>query len=1102
MGSIVGNGTSQFGEPGQLGATATVLIAAAGGPAPRWDAAEEQPAAVLDAFEGLAGVSIAEHGGLRSQAGGADGTPVGVFASAPDAVAAAIALQREAGTHDAIRVALHSGPVTVAGLDGYGGPVVRRAARLLEVAHAGQVLLSDAASDRVAGHLGGGATLRHLGSHRLKDLGAPERVWQLCHPALAADFPPLRSLDALATNLPVQLTSFVGRGADIAAVLGELRRNRLVTLTGAGGVGKSRVALQVAAEVAGRAVDGVWWVELGPLSDPEQVPLAVATVLGLREERGRPLIGTLAEQLHSADVVLVVDNCEHVLDVVARLAGGLLLAAPGVRMLCTSREQLGVPGEVAWRVPSLDEQTSVELFRERAAQVRLGWRADAAQGEAIARICRRLDGLPLAIELAAARTRMMHPAQIAEGLDDRFRLLTGGTRQVVARQQTLEASVAWSYDLLHEREQAALRRLSVFAGGFTMDSAEAVCADGSDIGEYDVLDLLSRLVDKSLIAVDDDTASRYRLLETVRLYATHRLVDAAETEATRSRHLGYFLAYAERAEPALAGGEGPAMLARLEAERDNLRAALEWADTTGAHETMLRLVTALAVFWVLRGHTAEGGRWFARALAHDDVPSVVRARALWGAAHVAVYGDDHATCDLRCLQALAMARETDDPWTISRASNILSYLGLWHDPAGARAELARSIELARSSGDRWAQLDAMKMTTIAWTVEDNLDGAVAASDELFRVAEQFGNNFYVAWHHTVMALVALRRGDFSLARSECEHSLQLCRTVGDPSTAGVTIAWLGEVEAATGDWEAARNRYQAFLQRAAATGGDWGFPFALINLATLMNGCGQAGTAASLTGAAIAQLRSEPRQLPLLLAWLLAVHGAALLDADYAAAGAALAEASQIAATTGNPWLNSLVAHHLGRLARHQGDTGRAEDHQHRALALRHPHGLRPGVAESLEALAGLAAGHESASEAARLFAAAAAIRTSIGLARWPADQIAYDQDLATVRQHLDEAGFATAWAEGAALTDSQATAYATRARGQRRRPASGWPSLTPTETEVVQLLAQGLTNPQIAERLFISRATVKTHLIHVFSKLGVTTRAQLAAEATRRAIR
>jgi predicted ATPase/DNA-binding CsgD family transcriptional regulator len=1095
--------TAQPLRPGQQGANATVLIAAAGDPGPPWNSAEGQPAPVLDAVEAVAGVSIAGYQGVRSlPAGASGGTAIGVFASALDAIAAALALQEAAGPNGGIRVALDSGQVTVTGPDTYRGPAVARAARLAEIAHAGQILLSDASCDLVAELLSADVTLRHLGSHRLKDLSAPERVWQLCHPALAADFPALRSLTALATNLPVQLTSFIGRGTEVAAVLGQLRNNRLVTLTGAGGVGKSRLALQVAAEVAGRAVDGVWWVELGALTDPERVPAAVAAALGLREERERPLIDTLAGQLRGADLMLVIDNCEHVLDAVAVLAGELLAAAPGVRMLCTSREQIGLPGEMAWRVASLDEETSVELFSERAAQARPGWNADAAQVEVIARICRRLDGLPLAIELAAARTRMMHPAQIAEALDDRFRLLTGSTRQVVARQQTLEASVDWSYDLLDEQERAALRRLSAFAGGFTLAAAEAVCADGSDIEEYSVLELLSRLVDKSLITAEHDTGGRYRLLETVRHYATIRLVDAAETEATRNRHMSYFLASAEHAEPAVAGSDGPAVLGRLESEHDNLRAALEWAETTGAHETMLRLVAALAVFWVLRGHTADGGRWFARALAHDDSPSVTRARALWGAAHVAVYGDDHQTCDLRCAQALVIARDVGDPWTIARASNIVSYVGLWGDPSGARADLARSIELARAGGDTWAQLDGMKMTTIAWMVEDRLDDAAAASDQLLSLAEQVGNNFYIAWHHTVMAFVALRRGDFTATRTECARSLRLCRTVGDPSTAGVTIAWLGEVEAATGEWQAARDRYQAFLQRAAATGGDWGFPFAFINLATLLNGCGQAAAAASLTGPVIARLRGEAHQLPLLLAWLLAVHGAALLDTGDDAAGAALAEASQMAAATANPWLNALVANYLGRLADRQGDASRAEDHHHRALALRQGHGLRPGVAESLEAIAGLAARRESASEAARLFAAAAAIRTSIGLVRWPAEQTSYDQDLATVHRHLDEVSFAAAWAEGAALTDSQAAAYASRARGQRRRPASGWTSLTPTECEVVQLLAEGLTNPEIAERLFISRATVKTHLIHVFSKLSVSTRAQLAAEATRRAMR
>ena len=902
-------------------------------------------------------------------------------------------------------------------------------------------------------------------------------------------------------NLPVQLSSFVGRDTELAALSDLVRDHRLVTLTGAGGVGKSRLAVQVAAEIVDRPADGVWWVELGPVTDADRVVGAVASVLGFREEQERPLIETLAGQLSNAAMVLFIDNCEHVLDTTGKLVETLLLAAPGVRVVATSRESLGIAGEVAWRVPSLEEASAVELFVERAAQARPKWKADAEQIEVISRICRRLDGLPLAIELAAARTRMMHPARIAAGLDDRFRLLTGGNRTALPRQQTLEASVSWSYELLDEPERTVLRRLSVFTGGFTLEAAEAVCADGEVIEHYAVLDLVSRLVDKSLIAVDD-TDSRFRLLETILQFIRARLVDADEIGATRTAHLGYYLDYAEGVEPGLARRDGPLLLAQLDAEWDNLRASMEWAETTGAHELFLRLVTALAVFWVLRGHAAEGGRWFARALAFDGGPSVLRARALWGAAYVAIYADDHETRDLRSAQALVMAREVNDAWALARATNAVSYVSLWQDPAAARAELARSVELARSIGDEFGVADGIKMATIAWQVEDDHEGARPAFEELLRVAQELDNKFYIAWYHNGMALASLRRGEFALAREHCERSLELCRAVGDPSTAGVTIAWLGEVEAVTGQRDEARERYQTFLQRAAATGGDQGFPFAFINLMTLLVGCGQADIAAALTGQVIATGRDQMSRVPMIFAWLLTVHGSALSEIGDEAAFEALSQADHIAATANNPWLTALVKHHLGRLALRRDNPSQAEDLHHQALDLRHAHQLRPGVVESLEALAGLAVGHQSPAEAARLFAAADTSRTVLGLVRWPADQIRYDEDLGCVRQQLDESAFAAAWAEGCALSADEAVAYASRARGQRRRPTTGWSSLTPTETAVVELLAQGLTNPQIAERCFISRATVKTHLIHVFNKLGVTTRSQLAAEAARRAHR
>jgi predicted ATPase/class 3 adenylate cyclase/DNA-binding CsgD family transcriptional regulator len=998
-----------------------------------------------------------------------------------------------------VRMGLHSGVCDERNSD-YFGPAVNRTARLTALAHGGQVLVSGATAELLFDSLAEGVVLTDLGRHRLKDLGRPEHLFQLGAPELDDRFPPLASLDSpkVPNNLPPQMTSFVGRDSEIASLRNLICEHRLVTLTGAGGVGKSRLALQLAAEIVDGSPDGVWWVELGPLGDPDRVAGAVAAVLGFREEQERPLLETLAGQLRGLDLVLVIDNCEHVLDATGSLVEALLLAAPRLRVVATSREALGLAGEAAWRVPSLEEPGAVELFLERAGQARPGWQADDEATETIARICRRLDGLPLAIELAAARTRMMNPARIAAGLDDRFKLLTGGRRTAVPRQQTLEASVSWSYALLTDEERALLRRLSVFAGGFSIESAEAVCADGVLVEEYAVLDLVSRLADKSLI-VFDDLAGRYRMLETILQFARERLVEAEEMAATRAAHLAFYLDYAEEVEPLLVGGNGPALLAQLELERDNLTAALEWADTNGADESLLRLVTALALFWVLRGHTADGGRWFGRALAHDDGPSVIRARALWGAAYVAIYGDDHETGDLCAPQALAMARDLDDAWTIARATNAYNYVALWRNPSQARAELARGVEMARSIGDWFAVADGLKMATIAWQVEDDHDGGSADCEELLAVAKRLDNKFYEAWYHNVQALGALRRGEMVRARHECERSLELCRAVGDPSTAGVTIAWLGEVEALTGQHDEARARFETFLQRARATGGEQGFPFVFLNLMTLLVGCGEANIAALLLGSMIDdRVRAEASRLPMILSWALAVYGSALTESDEQAAHEALGEAERLAATANNPWLTGLVHHHLAQLATRQDNVERGEELHHHALAIRHGHGLRPGVAESLEALAGLAVRHQDATEAVRILAAVDQLRSDLGLARWPADQTRYDEHLQSARAQLGEAGFAAAWAEGQLLSIDEAVAYATRSRGHRRRTTTGWSSLTPTENSVVELLAQGLTNPQIAERLFISRATVKTHLIHVFSKLGVSTRSQLAADATR----
>jgi predicted ATPase len=600
----------------------------------------------------------------------------------------------------------------------------------------------------------------------------------------------------------------------------------------------------VAGEVVDRYADGVWFVELAPVADPERVPAAAARVLGLREEEGRPVLDTLCEQVRDLKALLLLDNCEHVVGACARLAEAVLEAAPGIRLLATSREPLGTAGEATWRVPSLDREASVRLFVERAAHARPGFTPTDDETPVIDDICRRLGGIPLAIELAAARVRIMHPARIAAALDDRFRLLTGGERTAVPRQQTLEASVAWSYDLLDVAERTLLRRLSVFVGGFTLDAAEQVC--GTDpLDAYGVLDLLARLVDKSLVQVrrSDAEEDRYGLLETIRLYAGQRLVESGDAAAIRHRHAEFFVALAERAEPELAAAPGPRWLARLEREHDDLRAALGWLDATGSAEDFLRLVTALTLFWELQGHLPEGGRWFARALAQEGPASPIGARALWGATHVAMYGDDFATAARRGPEALAMAEAVGDGWATARALNVRAYMRLWSEPEPARADLQRSIALGGKVGDNWAVADGLKMMTVAWMMQENHAEMARWAEELRGTAERLGNKFFLAWHQCVLGWIAVRRGDVHAGRESLEASLELCRQVGEPVTAGVAVAMLGEADFVAGRYEEARRRLEEFIPKASARGGATGIPIAQAVLGGIALAGGDARTA-------------------------------------------------------------------------------------------------------------------------------------------------------------------------------------------------------------------------------------------------------------------
>jgi predicted ATPase/class 3 adenylate cyclase len=1032
----------------------TFLMSDIEGSARLWEGDEEAMGVAIARHYELLDTAIALHGGVRPLEQGEGDSVVGAFARPLDALGAAVDVQRAfaeepwaGGRQLRVRLALHSGEAQLHGDGCYVGRALIRCARLRAVAHGGQTVLSGITRDLVADRLPNRVSLRDLGSHRLKDLSQPERVWQVCHPEVRNDFPRLRSLNAVINNLPTQLTSFVGREAELAELGQAFKAARLVTLTGAGGCGKTRLALHAVAEVAERHPDGVWWIELAPVSAGEFVPYVVARTFGLVEEPGRPVVDTLSEQLAGLEALVVLDNCEHLLEPCTRLVNALLRAAPALRFVTTSREPLGVPGELTWRVPSLDEEAGGRLFVERAALVRPGFTAEGGDAKVVAQICRRLDGLPLAIELAAARARMMPPAGIAAALDDRFRLLTGGGRTMLPRQQTLETSVAWSYDLLGDAERALLRRLSVFAGGFTRDAAESVCAD-EILDRYAVLDVLSHLVDKSLVHADVDQAEgRYGLLETIRVFARSRLMSAGESNMIQERHRDFFLALAEQAEPELVMADGPAWLDRLERERDNLVAAAEWCNATGAYEPFLRLVTALTLFYEMHSHLQVGCRRFAQALARDEGPSPLRARALWGAAHVSLYGGDFEAMGRYAPQALEMAEEVGDEWAMGRALNTNGLVVAWlrPEPEQGRVLLSRSIAIGQKLGDHWVVAAGWKLMTVAWMFQDDYQGLVPALTELRRVAERLGHPYPTAWYHTTVGWAGVHRGDFAMAEQALETALEHDSEIGGASTAGIAMALLGEIESLTGRYDAAEARLGPFLQRAAAEGDYLAAPFGVPALARLLVGRGAAADACDMVEAFVEVLR--PLGVPYHVSQGLWVLGTArIATGDLKAAEAALSKAKELATAISNPWLAANANHQLGELARRRDDTSQAEHLHHEALTLRARAGLRPGMAESLESLAALATDQESCLEAARLFGAACALRAEIGLARWPAEQAAYDTDVARVRDALGEHAFHTAWAEGEALTLDEAVAYVSRARGERKRPSSGWASLTPTD--------------------------------------------------------
>jgi predicted ATPase/class 3 adenylate cyclase/DNA-binding CsgD family transcriptional regulator len=1095
--------------------TVTFLLTDVEGSTRLWDADPVAAAAAIDRHRQLIADAVAAANGSRPLEQGEGDSTVSAFARATDAAAAAQAAQRAladepwpGGRAIRVRMAIHTGEAEPAPDRTYAGAVLNRCARLRALAHGGQVLVSGATADLVAEHLDGDLHLSDLGSHRLRDLSRPERVWQLGGPGIEGDHPRLRSLDNTPNNLPVQLSSFIGREEDIAQGVTLLAQARVLTFTGAGGCGKTRLAQRVAGEVVDRFDAGVWWIELAALAEPELVAEAVARTMSLHVPPERRALDVLADRLGEDRVLLVLDNCEHVIGAVADLAHHIQLACPAVSMLATSREPLGLEGEVTWRVPSLElpptqgagletvtQYDAVRLFVDRAVQARPNFRVDNDNAPAVAQICHRLDGIPLAIELAAARTRSLPPERIAAELSDRFRLLSGGSRVALPRQQTLFGSVDWSHELLEPAERVVLRRLSVFAGGFGLDAAEAVVA-ADPVGGYEVLGLLGRLVDKSLVQVDDESggAARYRLLETIRQYAGDRLADTGEVTSTRDRHLAWALAFAEQHESGATNAHLD-VLDLLDADHANLRTALEWSIDAGHSDESVRLVGMLGLFWAQRGHYAEaavlGPRAIEASTGRADPGLVARAR--WACAYVRFYGGDLVGAYGDATSGLDAAMVAGDQQATARCHHILGACLICVDPAETRRLLAIAADIAAAIGDEWCRADALEVMGFALIVEGRLDEGMALVNEGYEISRPLGNLFQEAWCHAASALSSGGRGDLSTALAAGRAAVETARRLGDPGTE----LWIASGYAAllfeVGDLAALDqlvDHYRGRREEWGMLGSDALLP-SLVALTTVVDDPGTSGETLLAIGDGLAEAMDvNDAGLRWVVAALAALATGEPEEAARRAARCEVMEAFPVPRAAG-----SLVQ----AMAVRAGASGDAEALAHQALAAYETTDYRLGVPWALAVLGGIALDAGAFVEGTRVLAAADQAGSRMGRRRVWVEEAAFDADVARARKMLGDEFDAT-WAEGVALDVDEAVSYITRARGERGRPSFGWDSLTRTELACIDLVAEGLTNPQIGERLFIGRGTVKTHLTHVFAKLGVRSRAELASLATQRA--
>ena len=801
-----------------------------------------------------------------------------VFRRPEAAVAAALDAQRAIRHVDlegmAVRMAVHAGQVELRDGD-YFGQAVNRVARLLAAAHGGQVVVSGIVTDLVQGALPPQVTLRDLGQHRLKDLTRPEQVYQLLAPDLPAAFPPLRSLNALPNNLPQQVTSFIGRDAELAEVRALVEGHHLITLTGSGGLGKTRISLQVGADLLGSFRDGVWLLEMAPLTDGTLVAETAAALFGLTIQATLPTIETVANFLHDKRMLLILDNCEHVVEGAARLAGAIVAQCPAVRLLVSGRQALGLPREHVYRVPPLavparpESVTAIEAMSYGATQLFVE-RAEAAVGAfaltdehapIVCEICRRLDGIPLALELAAPRLKMLTPSGLLARLKDRFRLLTGGDRTALPRQQTLKATLEWSYNLLSAAEQLMVQRLSVFGGSWTMDAATTVAA-GETIEPAEVFDLVGSLIDKSLIVpiAAPSGEGRYRLLESTRQFGLERLL--ASGGGDRRRVFAEFIeALFEKADNAWHNTPTEAWLARYEPELDNVRTALEWA--LGEHGDPVlggRITSRTILLFGELSLLSEIRRWSAAALAAvgPDIAPDVEARILLSHLFGADFGNPRLEPAAR--RAVELCRATGDRLGLASALRLLGAVLARPGDTAAAEEYLREAEALLRTVPRTKELGSvLSILSVARELSGDARAALALAEESLAIARALGYRAGIEINAANLAELEFSQGNVVSAVKRAREALETTRRSGNLRLSAGILGNLAGYLLASDNVPGAAQAARESLRLAGALAWDYWVCICIEHLALVAALLGKPAAAARLLGYTSAWYRTERR---------------------------------------------------------------------------------------------------------------------------------------------------------------------------------------------------------------------------------------------------